>query len=236
MSFDSKSLDEYLKSIGAVYKKLNRQNIIEETVNSITKGNIVGLFQGRMEFGPRALGGRSIIADPSNKEMQKILNMKIKFRESFRPFAPAILENYVYDWFQEDKFDTYMLFVGKIKQDKLINLKNHKRKVKKINEIRSTIPAVTHVDNSARVQIVSEKYNKFFYDLILCFFKKKNIPILVNTSFNVRGEPIVNSIEDAFKCFMGTKMDNLVIENFFLEKNKQPKKMISNYAKEIPLD
>ena len=169
----------------------------------IIKGKIVGWFQGNTEFGPRALGNRSILADPRNSEMQKLLNLKTKFREGFRPFAPAVIESEVNNWFEYEGESPYMLMVGNVKSDKIIRSNENERQtnsLKMINEIRSSIPAVTHVDNSARIQTVNHKSNPI-YKLLETFFSKTGVPILINTSFNVNNEPIVNSPKDAYKCF-----------------------------------
>ena len=192
-----------------------------------------------MEFGPRALGGRSVIANPMSSEIQKKLNLKIKFRESFRPFAPAILEEKVNEWFDLDVSSPYMLLVSDVHKDKIIPMKKKDKLlfgIDKLNVKRSEIPAVTHVDYSARVQTVSEKTNKRFHKLIKSFYQKTNCPILVNTSFNVRGEPIVCSPTDAFNCFMGTNLDILVLENFILFKEKQKVKPNLDFVSDFELD
>ena len=199
----------------------------------------MGWFQGRMEFGPRALGGRSILADPRSDKMQKELNLKIKFRESFRPFAPSVLRDEVNEWFELNNDSPYMLLVSEVKKDKQIKMRIGDEKlfgIDKLNIKRSSIPAITHVDYSARIQTVHRETNPRYYDLIKEFKKNTNCPVLVNTSFNVRGEPIVNSIEDAFNCFMGTNLDILVIENFILLKKDQDQKLIKNYKNEFELD
>ena len=193
------------------------------TVENLTKGNAIGWFQGKMEFGPRALGNRSIIGDARSPDMQKKLNLKVKFRESFRPFAPSVLLEDLNDWFDLNTESPYMLMVGKVKKDKLIESVDNFKSLKgleKLNLVRSKIPAVTHVDNSARVQTVTSK-NGIYYDLIKRFKDKTDCPVIVNTSFNVRGEPPVNTPIDAYKCFMSTDLDLLIIGNCVLEKNKQ---------------
>ena len=192
-----------------------------------------------MEFGPRALGGRSVIAQPNVFRNSKKLNLKIKFRESFRPFAPAILEEKVNEWFDLDVSSPYMLLVSEVHKDKIIPMKKKDKLlfgIDKLNVKRSEIPAVTHVDYSARVQTVSEKTNKRFHKLIKSFYQKTNCPILVNTSFNVRGEPIVCSPTDAFNCFMGTNLDILVLENFILFKSKQKVKPNLDFVSDFELD
>ena len=192
-----------------------------------------------MEFGPRSLGARSIIANPMSKSMQKNLNLKVKFRESFRPFAPSVLYEKVSNWFDIDYKSPYMLFVGKVKEDKLIksNLNTSKTSIiDRLNMVRSKIPAVTHIDNTARVQTVHKETNPLFHKLISKFESKSNCPILVNTSFNVRGEPIVCSPADAFNCFMGTNLDILVIGNYVLRKNDQNQNLLKDYKNKYQLD
>ena len=192
-----------------------------------------------MEFGPRALGGRSILGDPTSDKMQKILNLKVKYRESFRPFAPSVLREKVNDWFELDDDSPYMLIVAKVKEEKILKMTKKEEElfgIEKLNIKRSQIPAVTHVDYTARVQTVHKETNKKYYDLINSFYKKKNCPVLVNTSFNIRGEPIVNTPSDAYRCFMGTELDNLIIGNCFLEKENQPKDLKNNYKDKFELD
>jgi carbamoyltransferase len=192
-----------------------------------------------MEFGPRALGCRSILGDPRSENMQKNLNLKIKYRESFRPFAPSILKEDLSNWFDLNVESPYMLLVANINNEKKIEIKEDEKKlfgIDKLNINRSKIPAVTHVDYSARIQTVSKETNKPFYDLISKFKEKTNCPIIINTSFNVRGEPIVNSPTDAFNCFMGTELDYLVIGNCILDKNKQDIKLKNDHKKKFKLD
>ena len=192
-----------------------------------------------MEFGPRALGARSILADPRSEKMQKDLNLKIKFRESFRPFAPSVLREDLSKWFELDYDSPYMSIVADIEKSKKLQITDdHERLfgIEKLNIKRSIIPAVTHVDYSARIQTVHKETNPRYYDLISEFKKITNCPILVNTSFNVRGEPIVCTIEDAFNCFMGTNLDILVIENFILYKEEQDKSLLKNYQNKFELD
>ena len=222
-----------------MYTELKPDIIIKNISDSLIECKIIGIFNGRMEFGPRSLGGRSIIADPRNKNMQKMLNLKIKFRESFRPFAPSILKEDLNEWFELNYESPYMLFVSKILKKHQIKSKSSSQKlfgIKKLNQIRSNVPAVTHIDYSARIQTVTKNFNSFFYKILKSFKKKTNCPILVNTSFNIRGEPIVCTPEDAFKCFMGTEIDILVIENFYLEKKLQKINKNVNYRHEYKLD
>ena len=192
-----------------------------------------------MEFGPRALGGRSILGDPRSDKMQKNLNLKVKYRESFRPFAPSVLKEDVSSWFNINVDSPYMLLVADINLEKKIEMTNDQKNlfgIDKLNVKRSEIPAVTHVDYSARIQTVDQKNNKPYYDLIAKFKEKTGFPIIVNTSFNVRGEPIVSNPTDAFNCFMGTELDYLVIGNCILDKNKQNQKLKKDYTKEFELD
>ena len=236
-SYKNDVIEKYLIGAKASYIKLNDEEIIDRTSADLASGKAVGWFQGRAEFGPRALGARSILADPRLDNMQKNLNLKIKFRESFRPFAPSILKEKVSDWFEVETDSPYMLFVANIKEDRKINTddKNTKIGIDKLNLKRSSVPAITHVDYSARIQTVDKNNNKF-YDLLKSFEEKTSCPILINTSFNVRGEPIVNSPLDAFKCFMGTNLDVLVIENFYLIKSEQDKNLFENYLNKFKLD
>ena len=202
--------------------------------------NVVGWFAGRMEFGPRALGGRSIIGDPRSAKMQSVMNLKIKYRESFRPFAPAIKADKVGEWFQHKAVSPYMLMVAPVAEDKRIPMTAEQEKlfgIAKLNVPRSQIPAVTHVDYSARIQTVHPETNPRFYHLLDEFEKLTGCPVSINTSFNVRGEPIVNTPEDAFRCFMRCEMDYLVLENFLLAKPDQPVwERNDNWQNEFELD
>ena len=237
--FEDGLIEQKLKSLKAKYKKYRGEEIISLIAKELSNKKIVGWFQGRMEFGPRALGGRSILADPRSEKMQKELNLKIKFRESFRPFAPSILREDVNEWFELNNESPYMLLVSEVKKDKQIKMNAEDEKlfgIDKLNVKRSTVPAITHVDYSARIQTVHKETNQRYYDLIKEFKKNTNCPILVNTSFNVRGEPIVCSVEDAFNCFMGTNLDILVIEDFVLFKNQQDNSLIKDYKNKFELD
>ena len=237
--FENETVEKKLKSLKANYKKHSPKDIISITANELANEKTVGWFQGRMEFGPRALGGRSILADPRSEKMQKELNLKIKFRESFRPFAPSVLREDLNEWFELDGDSPYMLLVSEVKKDKQIKIKKEDENlfgIDKLNIKRSSIPAITHVDYSARIQTVHKETNSRYYDLIKEFKKITNCPVLVNTSFNVRGEPIVCSIEDAFNCFMGTNLDILVIEDFILYKDLQDKSLIKDYKNKFELD
>jgi len=207
--------------------------------NDISNGKAIGWFQGRMEFGPRALGNRSILGDPRSSEMQKNLNLKVKYRESFRPFAPSILKSDLKDWFDINVDSPYMLLVANINKNKIIEMNEEQKKlfgIDKLNIKRSEIPAVTHVDYSARIQTVHENTNRKYFKLIKKFKEKTNCPVIVNTSFNVRGEPIVNTPLDAFNCFMGTELDKLVIGNCYLDKKSQNSSLKKDYTKEFELD
>ena len=237
--FTQDQIENDLKSVGANFDVLNYENMINKTAELLADEKAIGWFQGRMEFGPRALGNRSIIADPRSDKMQKNLNLKVKYRESFRPFAPSILKENLSDWFNINVESPYMLFVADINPSIKIEMTNNQKKffgIEKLNVKRSKIPAVTHVDYSARIQTVSKTTNKPYYDLITKFKEKTGCPIVVNTSFNVRGEPIVNSPKDAFNCFMGTELDYLVIGNCILKKELQDKKLKKDYTKTFELD
>lgn len=202
---------------------LYEDELFEYVASLLDKGNVIGWFQGPMEFGPRALGNRSILGDPRNRDMQTQMNLKIKYRESFRPFAPAILADQVSDWFDLDIESPYMLMVANVNKTQLLPVEDQsKTGLDKLRQIRSLVPAITHVDNSARIQTVTPESNSRFHQLITAFDKLTGCPILVNTSFNVRGEPIVMTPEDAYRCFMRTEMDFLVLGNNVLEKTTQP--------------
>ena len=221
--YSNEKIKDILIDIGAKFESLENDNLLDFTTDKLAEGKAVGWFQNKMEFGPRALGGRSILGDARSPEMQKKLNLKVKFRESFRPFAPAILLEDLNEWFDLDSESPYMLLVGKVKEDKLIEQTPDQKSAKgleKLNIIRSKIPAVTHVDNSARIQTVTAE-NGIYYDLIKLFKKKTGCPVIVNTSFNVRGEPPVNTPVDAYKCFMATDLDILVLGNCVMEKQNQ---------------
>ena len=232
-------INETLEGCGAVFSNHSQDQIRELTAKDLADGKAVGWFSGRMEFGPRALGNRSILADPRSESMQKLLNLKVKYRESFRPFAPSILREDLSDWFEMDTDSPYMLLVANVveSQRKVITKEESVLSgVDKINYPRSTIPAVTHVDFSSRIQTVHKETNLTFYRLLEQFKKLTNFPVLVNTSFNVRGEPIVLTPEDAFRCFMGTELDVLVVGNAYMKKTEQPKSLYSNYRSQYELD
>ncbi|WP_210413650.1 carbamoyltransferase family protein [Leptospira ilyithenensis] len=214
-----------LDKLGARYTQLDDGKIEERLAKILEEGNVIGYFQGRMEFGPRALGGRSIIGDPRNQKMQSVMNLKIKYRESFRPFAPAVLAEKVSEYFDIKSKSPYMLIVADVLEKHRIQMTPDQEKlfgIEKLNVPRSSLPAITHVDYSARIQTVHPETNQKFYRLLKEFDKLTGCPVLVNTSFNVRGEPIVSTPEDAYRCFMRTEMDYLVVENFVLDKKDQP--------------
>ena len=237
--FTQQEIESELLSVGAKFEVLSYDELIDKTSEFLSNEKAIGWFQGRMEFGPRALGARSILGDPRSEKMQKNLNLKVKYRESFRPFAPSILKENLMDWFDLKSESPYMLLVADIKSEKKIEMTNEQEKlfgIEKLNIKRSKIPAVTHVDYSARVQTVNKDTNKYYYDLIQKFKEKTGCPVIVNTSFNVRGEPIVNTPTDAFNCFMGTELDFLVIGNCILDKTKQDLNLKKDYSKEFELD
>ena len=237
--YTQSEIEKRLKSIKAVFRVYSQKKMLEITAKALSQGKAIGWHQGRMEFGPRSLGSRSIIADPRANDMQKKLNLKVKFRESFRPFAPSILEEFKDEWFDLTYKSPYMLFVATVKKDKRVKNKSMKKDlfgIDRLNVPKSQIPAVTHVDFSARVQTVSKSTNALYYKLIEQFYHLTGCPVLVNTSFNIRGEPIVSTPEDAFKCFMGTDLDFLVIGNCILDKNAQKQLVNKNYSDEYELD
>jgi len=238
-SYNDNEIEKSLQKEGAKFIKLDDKSLIEKLSTDLKNGKIVGWHQGRMEFGPRSLGSRSIIADPRSPKAQKDINLKIKFRESFRPFAPAVLAEKVSEWFDFKGVSPYMLMVANVKsniQKKLTEAEKKLFGIDKLNIPRSSIPAVTHVDYSARIQTVHKETNPKFHKLLTAFYKKTKCPVLVNTSFNVRGEPIVMTPADSFKCFMGTDLDILVIGNYYLEKKSQNKKLAIDYKNKYELD
>ena len=237
--FTDDEVENELKNSGANYKKLNLDQIIKDTAKALSEEKAVGWFQGRMEFGPRSLGNRSIIADSRSEKMQKNLNLKVKYRESFRPFAPAVLFEKVSEWFEINSESPYMLIVADVKKSKQLQITNEQKNlfgIDKLNLKRSSIPSVTHVDYSARIQTVHQETNPTFYKLIEEFERITKYPVLVNTSFNVRGEPIVCSATDAFNCFMGTDLDVLVCNKFILYKENQNKYLLKDYKSKYELD
>ena len=237
--FKNSIIEKELVSLNADFKKNSEEELINILADELSREKTVGWFQGRMEFGPRALGARSILADPRSEKIQKELNLKIKFRESFRPFAPSILSEEVSDWFDINNPSPYMLLVADVKKNIQISMTPEQEKlfgIEKLNIKKSKIPAVTHVDYSARIQTVHQETNLRYYKLIKKFKEITGCPILVNTSFNIRGEPIVCSIKDAFRCFMGTNLDILVIEDFIMYKKNQNQDLHKHYQSEFELD
>ena len=232
-------VERRLTAAGARYAPLDDDGVIEKTAHALAAGQAVGWFQGRMEFGPRALGGRSILADPRSPEMQKLLNLKVKYRESFRPFAPSVLREDLAAWFALDADSPYMLLVAPVKESLRRPMSEADQKlfgIEKLNVPRSEIPAVTHIDYSARIQTVHADTNPRYHALITRFKALTGCPLLVNTSFNVRGEPIVNTPEDAFRCFMGSELEVLVIENCLLRKEDQDSSLKQDYKHAFELD
>ena len=238
-SFSNDEIHKILISLGANYHKFDEDEMIEKVSEALQEQKAIGWMQGRMEFGPRALGGRSIIADPRSDSMQKQLNLKVKYRESFRPFAPSVLRGHVGEWFEHEGDSPYMLLVANVKKDKqrLMSVSEENLfGIDKLNVPRSIVPAITHVDYSARIQTVHEDANHRYHSLIEKFFDRTGCPIVINTSFNVRGEPIVCSPEDAFRCFMGTELDLLAIGDFVLFKEEQNPSLIEDYKEKYELD
>lgn len=232
-------IEHRLKTAGAVFTVVSEDQMISQTAQALADGKAVGWHQGRMEFGPRALGGRSIIADPRSPSVQKQLNLKVKYRESFRPFAPSVLREHVSDWFDLDGDSPYMLLVADVHKNKQMSMTEEQQKlfgIDKLNVPRSEIPAVTHVDYSARIQTVHESTNPKYHQLISKFYELTGCPVIVNTSFNVRGEPIVNTPEDAFHCLMGTEMEFLAVGNCILRKEDQDPALAKDYKNAYELD
>jgi carbamoyltransferase len=224
-SFSDEEIAAFLASAGAVAEKLPMPELIERTARLLAEEKVVGWLQGRMEFGPRSLGNRSILGDARSRKMQSVMNLKIKFRESFRPFAPSVLREHLSEWFDLDVDSPYMLLVAPVRADRRIPMTEEQQKlfgIEKLNVPRSSIPAVTHVDYSARIQTVHQETNPTYHALLSRFHALTGCPVLVNTSFNVRGEPIVCTPKDAYLCFMRTEMDNLVLGPYLLHKEKQP--------------
>ncbi len=237
--YNQNEIEKELNLIGANFTKFSYEDLINKTSEYLSNEKAIGWFQGRMEFGPRALGNRSILGDPRSEKTQKNLNLKVKYRESFRPFAPSILFEDLSNWFEITVDSPYMLLVADINSEKKIPMNDEQKKlfgIEKLNIKRSKIPAVTHVDYSARIQTVNKKTNKRYYDLISKFKEKTGCPVIVNTSFNVRGEPIVCTPSDAFNCFMGTELDYLVIGDCILDKKEQNINLKKDYSKEFDLD
>ena len=238
-SYQDDEIENELSKLGANFEKISEDKLLKIVSRELSNEKIVGWFQGKMEFGPRALGSRSIIADPRSETMQKNLNLKIKFRESFRPFAPSIISEDLPEWFDLDSDSPYMLLVGNVNKSIRSNITENQKKlfgIDKLNIKRSSIPAVTHIDYSSRIQTVHKETNLKYYKLLKNFKEITKCPILVNTSFNVRGEPIVCTTKDAYRCFMGTELDILVCGNIILYKEKQNKNLIKDYKNQFNLD
>ena len=238
-AYEQDFIEDELSTCGAKFDSVTEDEMIEQTAQALADGKAIGWFQGRMEFGPRSLGGRSILGDPRSEQMQKTLNLKVKYRESFRPFAPSVLREDVSEWFEADCDSPYMLLVDYIKKDKRIEMTKEEVSlfgIDKLNIKRSEIPAITHVDYSARIQTVHKLTNSKYHALITKFKEKTDCSVLVNTSFNVRGEPIVCTPEDAFRCFMGNELDLLVVGNCILRKGCQDMTLIENYEEKYELD
>jgi len=237
--FSQSEIEQRLTSVGAIFRTVSDCELICTVAHALAEGKAVGWHQGRMEFGPRALGGRSIIADPRSPVMQKQLNLKVKYRESFRPFAPSVLREDVSDWFQLDLDSPYMLLVADVVESKQLPMSEDQKRlfgIERLNVVRSEIPAVTHLDYSARIQTVHQETNPRYYHLISRFKELTGCPVLVNTSFNVRGEPIVCTPEDAFRCFMGTELDLLAVGTAILSKSDQHPSLMNDYRSAYELD
>ena len=238
-AYDQGQIEAQLKKAGAVFETLSEAEMIEKTAKALADGKAVGWFQGRMEFGPRALGGRSILGDARSPTMQRTLNLKVKYRESFRPFAPSVLREHVGEWFEHEGDSPYMLIVADVAEDKRRRMNADEEGlfgIEKLNVPRSQVPAVTHVDYSARIQTVHEETNPTYHKLLTAFHGETGCPILVNTSFNVRGEPIVCTPEDAFRCFMGTEIEMLVVGNTVMDKADQDPGLKLDYKEAFELD
>lgn len=243
-AFAQEDVERRLQSAGARFEVLSESGLIDAAASALQQGQALGWFQGRMEFGPRALGARSILGDPRSPTMQSVLNLKVKYRESFRPFAPAVLREHAAEWFELEGESPYMLLVAPVREERRVPLSAADRATmaedpdlcRRVNVVRSTVPAVTHVDYSARLQTVDAGRNPLFHRLLSAFYERTGCPMLVNTSFNVRGEPIVCTPEDAFRCFMGTELDALAIGRCFLRKEKQNPALKQRYVSALEPD
>ena len=237
--YEQADIEQRLVSAGAKFRSVDDDTLFAETVQALVEGKAVGWHQGRMEFGPRALGARSILGDPRSPTMQKALNLKVKFRESFRPFAPSVLRERVAEWFEIDSDSPYMLLVANVKPERRRAMTEAEQAlfgIEKLNVPRSDIPAVTHIDYSARIQTVHEETNPRYHELLTRFEAKTGCPVLINTSFNVRGEPIVSTPEDAFRCFMGSDIEFLAVGNCILHKSEQDPALALDYKNAFELD
>ena len=240
-AYSDEEIQSYLDANNVPYTRFNSdEELCQAAADLIASEKVVGWFQGRMEFGPRALGARSILGDPRSRDMQSTINLKIKFRESFRPFAPTVMTEHVSEYFEQDRESPYMLLVAPVRAGRLRQITTEEEEAQgfdKLKVVRSDIPAITHVDNSARIQTVDKKDNPLYHRLIECFYEKTGCPVIINTSFNVRGEPIVRSPEEAYMCFMRTKMDFLVMGSFLLDKTQQePWEETDEWKQEFELD
>jgi carbamoyltransferase len=237
--FSQSEIEKRLSAVGAKYAVLSDDQLLDACADALESEKAVGWFQGRMEFGSRALGGRSILGDARSPKMQSMLNLKVKFRESFRPFAPSVLREHFCEWFEVDQDSPCMLLVANVLEQRRKPMTEAEQRlfgIEKLNVPRSDIPAVTHVDYSARIQTVHKETNTRYHALIHRFSQRIGCPVIVNTSFNVRDEPIVGTPEDAFRCFMGTDMEVLAIENCFLGKEEQDPKLTKDYKSAFELD
>jgi carbamoyltransferase len=238
--YSDDEIESFLRSVGAAYRKLGREELLQAAAAHLADEKVLGWFNGRMEFGPRALGARSILGDPRSPRMQAQMNIKIKFREGFRPFAPSVLRDRVSEYFELDTDSPYMLLVAPVRRDRQIAMTDASERlwgIDKLNVVRSDIPAVTHIDYSARIQTVSRETNADYYDLIQEFARLTGCAVIVNTSFNVRGEPIVCTPADAYRCFMRTQLDYLVLGSYMLDKTAQPEwKEDQSWQQEFQLD
>jgi carbamoyltransferase len=238
-AFEQQEIERRLRAAGAKFEVLDDAGLIRASVDTLTEGKALGWFQGRMEFGPRALGNRSILGDARSRTMQSTLNLKVKYRESFRPFAPSVLREDVADWFELEKDSPYMLLVADVVEARRRQMTPEEKAlfgIEKLNVPRSEIPAVTHVDYSARIQTVHRETNPRYHGLISAFRERTGCAVIVNTSFNVRGEPIVCTPEDAFHCFMGTEIEALAAGNCYLRKEDQDPRLKRNYESAFELD
>jgi carbamoyltransferase len=229
--FEDREIESFIERNNCAARRLDSNTAAEQVAAALAEQKVVGLFRGRMEFGPRALGARSIIGDARSPKMQSVMNLKIKYRESFRPFAPSVLREHVHEWFELEVESPYMLLVAPVRQEKRVPLPSAAAVLTGIdllNVPKSEVPAITHVDYSARVQTVRPDIHGFYYDVIAAFYRLTGCPVIVNTSFNVRGEPIVCTPENAYRCFMRTEMDVLVLEQFMLEKSAQPRDAVED--------
>jgi carbamoyltransferase len=238
-SFEQADVERRLTNVGANFTVYEDPELLAASVEALAAGKAVGWFQGRMEFGPRALGNRSILGDARSPTMQSLLNLKVKYRESFRPFAPSVLREDVKEWFEMDSDSPYMLLVAEVQEQRRTQMTPEQEElfgIQKLNVSRSEIPAVTHVDYSARIQTVHAETNPRYHALISAFKNRTGCPVIVNTSFNIRGEPIVCAPEDAFRCFMGTEIEVLVAGNCFLRKEDQDQNLRADYQRSFDLD